>query len=88
MSSFYPLHRITPLFSCRAGDSPGVVIQGDNLHGILQRLANLRELAITHRDDEELAVGLANLHELLEGASRRYEAVCQERGIELPYPAG
>jgi hypothetical protein len=67
---------------------PGVVIQGDSLHGILQRLAKLRELAITHRDDEELAVGLTNLHALLEGLPGATKRVCQERGIEVPYPAG
>ena len=64
---------------------PGVVVQGDSLHGIVQRLAELQTLAQAH-DDEELTAGLAELHDLLQEASKRYEAVCKERGITLPYP--
>jgi uncharacterized protein DUF6959 len=64
---------------------PGVVVQGDSLHGIVQLLAKLRALAKAH-NDEELTEGLAELHDLLQESSKRYEAVCKERGITLPYP--
>jgi hypothetical protein len=64
---------------------PGVVVQGDSLHSIVQELLELQQLASAH-NDEELDAGLAELYDLFKEVSVRYEAVCAERGITLPYP--
>jgi hypothetical protein len=63
---------------------PGVVVQGDSLRSLVGRLHALRLLAESH-DDEELSIGLADVHDILLQASLHYERVCQERGIALPY---
>jgi hypothetical protein len=63
---------------------PGVVVQGDSLHSLVQRLTEIQAIAAKH-SDEELNAGLGELLEVLTRASRNYEAICNERGISLPY---
>jgi hypothetical protein len=64
---------------------PGVVIQGDSLHSLVQNVDNLRQLANVG-DVTEVRSGLAELSELLGTVITHYEAVCRECGIPLPYP--
>ena len=64
---------------------PGVVIQGDSLHSLVQRLTEIQSIAAKHRD-EELNASVGELLEVLGRASKNYETICNERGISLPYP--
>jgi hypothetical protein len=64
---------------------PGVVIQGDSLHNLVQRLVRLQSLAEPY-NDQELMDGITELRVQLEEAAKRYEVVCEQRGIALPYP--
>jgi hypothetical protein len=63
---------------------PGVVVQGDSLHSLVQRLTEIQSIAAKHHD-EDLNAGLDELLEVLSQASRHYETICNERGISLPY---
>jgi uncharacterized protein DUF6959 len=63
---------------------PGVVIQGDSLRILVGRIEELQRLAEPH-GDEELLLGLAEIHDELNSARVHYERICQERGIAPPY---
>lgn len=60
---------------------PGVVIQGDTLHGFI---AELRELASESRAYERQLL-LADILDRLEGLQTHYEAVLDREGMTLPY---
>ncbi len=59
---------------------PGVVVQGDSLNN----LVSLLEGALGSSDESRELVEEAL--EILRGAKARYETVCSDAGIELPYP--
>jgi hypothetical protein len=63
---------------------PGVVVQGDTLNSLVQRIDEMaRLLSVGELDD--LAAGLEDVREELLGAKMHYEQVCKARGIALPY---
>lgn len=64
---------------------PGVVIQGDTLNGLVRRFEEMNELLKTSAL-EDLAAEIEDIRAQLSSARDHYEAVCRERGIELPYP--
>jgi hypothetical protein len=63
---------------------PGVVVQGDSLHSLIGQIEELQRLSEPYRD-EELILGLAEIHDVLNSARVHYERICRERGIALPY---
>lgn len=64
---------------------PGVVIQGDTLNGLVRRLEGMRSL-LKEGVLDDLALEIEDVGAQLSGALDHFEAVCTERGIELPYP--
>lgn len=64
---------------------PGVVVQGDSLHSLVQNLEDLRQLSTAGKLDD-VKSGITELCEMLGPVVTHYEAVCRERGIPLPYP--
>jgi signal transduction histidine kinase len=63
---------------------PGVVVQGDTLHSLVEELREMQH-SLQAREYEDLKVALDSLRDRLEGALQGYEAVCEERRIDLPY---
>ncbi|MDN2704479.1 hypothetical protein O0881_21085 [Janthinobacterium sp. SUN100] len=63
---------------------PGVVVQGDTLNSLVSSLKEMSQLLEAH-DFENLAAGLADMEEQLGDALIKYEKICRERKIELPY---
>ena len=63
---------------------PGVVIQGDTLHSLVLRFAEMVALAQSG-DAEELVDGLKDVQEQFSDALLNYEKICIERKLELPY---
>ena len=63
---------------------PGVVVQGDTLHALTQRVEEMNE-ALRRGDLQELSDLIADVSEQLSGAKEHYERVCTERGLSLPY---
>jgi hypothetical protein len=63
---------------------PGVVVQGDTLHSLVQRVDELLQL-LRSGDVDELSVGISNISEQLTEAKTHYEIVCAGLGIRLPY---
>lgn len=63
---------------------PGVVVQGDTLHTLVQRVEGMIQ-SLNSNDFDELAAGLEEMREQLSSARTHYESVCVERGIALPY---
>jgi len=63
---------------------PGVVVQGDTLHGVVRQLARMRELLAANELDE-LSEEIKDMREQLLEALAHYESICAERGIGLPY---
>jgi hypothetical protein len=63
---------------------PGIVFQGDSTHNALVQLRRIEALAKMH-GDKELDAKIAGLCELFASVITHYEAVCESRGIELPY---
>ena len=57
---------------------PGVVVQGDSLYNLVERLDKLRSLAESH-PDEEVPAGLAELHDTLQAALLHYEHLPRTR---------
>lgn len=63
---------------------PGVVVQGDTLHSLLQQVGQMERL-LGAGDLEELSGEVADLKAQLSDALRYFERICAERGIALPY---
>ena len=63
---------------------PGVVVQGDTLNALVNRLHQLA-LLLDSGELEDLRDGIADMKEVLAEARTHYEAVCSEYGIALPY---
>jgi predicted RNase H-like HicB family nuclease len=63
---------------------PGVVVQGDTLHSLVQRVDELLQL-LRSGDVDELSAGISNISEQLTEAKTHYEIVCAGLGIRLPY---
>jgi predicted RNase H-like HicB family nuclease len=63
---------------------PGVVFQGDTLHSFAQSIQEMERL-LKDGDLNELHEEILQVKELLANATTRYEAVCMEREIPLPY---
>ena len=63
---------------------PGVVIQGDSLHSLLEQVSDIQKLTAKHRD-QELTEEVSSLHELLRSVAHHFEQTCQREGIPLPY---
>jgi predicted RNase H-like HicB family nuclease len=63
---------------------PGVVVQGDTLHSLVQRVDELLQL-LRSGDVDELSAGISNISEQLTEAKTHYESVCAGLGIRLPY---
>jgi Family of unknown function (DUF6959) len=63
---------------------PGVVVQGDTLHSLVNRVNELLGL-LRSGDTEEVSAGLEDISDQLTDAMKHYERVCTERGIDLPY---
>lgn len=64
---------------------PGVVVQGDTLHGLVSRLDEMLQL-LDARQLDDLSVELEDMKDQLAEALAHYEQVCADQGIELPYP--
>ncbi|WP_405001018.1 DUF6959 family protein [Hydrogenophaga palleronii] len=63
---------------------PGIVVQGDTLHGLVGRLGEVvRSLNARHLDD--LSAELDDMKDQLAEALEHYEHVCAKHGIGLPY---
>lgn len=65
-------------------DFPGVVVQGDTLCSLVQRVEVMLQL-LSSGEMEELGIELEDTQEQLSEALVHYEKVCAERGIALPY---
>jgi hypothetical protein len=65
---------------------PGVVVQGDTLHGLVNEVDGLVRLLRSNEVDDEILATLELISEKLTGAMNHYEHVCAEHGISLPYP--
>lgn len=63
---------------------PGVVVQGDTLHGLVERLDEVVRLLNAGQLDD-LSVELDDMREQLSEALGHYEQVCTDHGIGLPY---
>lgn len=63
---------------------PGVVVQGDTLHSLLQQVRQMERL-LAAGDLEELSGEVADLKEQLSDGLGYLERICAERGIALPY---
>jgi hypothetical protein len=63
---------------------PGVVMQGDSLHALVRELGELLRLAEPY-SNEELNMGLKDLHEQFQAVALHCERVCDDHGVELPY---
>ena len=63
---------------------PGVVVQGDTLHSLVQRVDELLQL-LRSGDVDELSAGISYISEQLTEAKTHYEIVCAGLGIRLPY---
>lgn len=63
---------------------PGVVVQGDTLHSLLQQVGQMERL-LAAGDLEELSDDVEDLKKRLTDAVGYFERICAERGIELPY---
>ena len=63
---------------------PGVVIQGDTLHSMLQQLNRMADLS-SGRDREALNDEINDLKEQLAEALKHYENICLQHSIRLPY---
>jgi signal transduction histidine kinase len=64
---------------------PGVVVQGDSLNALVQRVERMSKL-LEANQVEDLAAEIEDVHEQLSDALLHYESVCAERSIPLPYP--
>lgn len=64
---------------------PGVIIQGDTLHALVQRFNEMQNL-VKIGNYEELADEIEYIKEELTEALENYEATCSKYRIELPYP--
>jgi len=63
---------------------PGVVVQGDTLHSMLQQIKQMENL-LKSRGLDDLADELQDVKEQLSEALRHLEKICLEQGIPLPY---
>ena len=63
---------------------PGVVFQGDSVHGILSRLEKARLLADGAAGDD-MRVLLDDLIEIFVGVQHRFEEVSLGAGLTFPY---
>jgi signal transduction histidine kinase len=64
---------------------PGVVVQGDTLNGLVQRLGEMAQM-LERGELDDLAGELSDIREQLSEALANYDHVCAERGIPSPYP--
>jgi hypothetical protein len=64
---------------------PGVVVQGDSLTILINRLRDAKGALQAGRSDEALAMLTDELDETLKPIQALYERVLAEHGIELPY---
>ncbi len=64
---------------------PGVVVQGDSLSILINRLEDVRRALQEGRSDDALALLSDELDEMLAPVQALYERVLAEQGIKLPY---
>jgi hypothetical protein len=64
---------------------PGVVVQGDTLHGLVQRLVVMKT-QLSSGELDQLQGEIEDMRDLLAGVLASYEAVCQQNSVALPYP--
>jgi hypothetical protein len=63
---------------------PGMVIQGDTLHSLLQDVLEIQEMAVgLGKTDLEYAI--SNLNDGLRHRVAVYEATLKKEGVPLPY---
>jgi hypothetical protein len=63
---------------------PGVVVQGDSLHSLL----NFVRRAMVETDPDERLAELEYVEETLSGALEGYKKVLAQAGMELPFSEG
>jgi hypothetical protein len=63
---------------------PGVVLQGDSLHSMIQCIRSIRT-NFAAGDVDEMVAGLDILENQLTSAQTQYEKTCSENNISLPY---
>ena len=63
---------------------PGVVIQGDSLNILVNRIKSMSKL-LSDGDTENLSEELKDVQEELCGVLCHYELICKNRNISLPY---
>jgi hypothetical protein len=63
---------------------PGVVLQGDTLHGLVTQVTQMQKL-LAERDLEELNDEIQSLLQNLSTIQKSYERVCSEQNTGLPY---
>lgn len=64
--------------------SPGVLLQGDTLHGVTRQIGEMLRLLSAGKLDD-LAVELEDMQEQFSEALAHYEKVCSDHRIDLPY---
>jgi hypothetical protein len=66
---------------------PGVVFQGDTLNILLKDLKMVADEVASNNPSTSLE-GIGDIIEQLSEVARHFEAVCEEKGFELPYSIG